>query len=231
MIKAVFFDLYFTMVNYEPSQEETESGLLHNFGIDISAEALRRPLAMANENIWQAMIKKSLNQRTREETMALYARFHRDVLREAGIKAEENVIMGLLTGALQAKMKLVLFDDVLPALDALKSRGLLVGLISNIERNMSGALDELGLSPRLDVVVTSQDAGANKPQPEIFQFALRKAGVLPTEAIYIGDQYKVDIVGARGAGMRGILLDRNGLHEDIADCPRIRSLAEVKDYL
>jgi putative hydrolase of the HAD superfamily len=177
------------------------------------------------------MIKKSLNQRTKEETMALYARFHRDVLREAGIKAEENVIMGLLTGALQAKMKLVLFDDVLPALDALKSRGLLVGLISNIERNMSGTLDELGLSPRLDVVVTSQDSGANKPKPEIFHFALRKAGVLPAEAIYIGDQYKVDVVGARGAGMKGLLIDRAGLHKDITDCPRIRSLAEVIEYL
>jgi HAD superfamily hydrolase (TIGR01549 family) len=172
-----------------------------------------------------------MNQRSKEEMMALYAQFHRDILREAGLKAGENVITGLLSGMLQAKMKLVLFDDVIPALDDLKARGLTLGLISNVERNMTGALDELGLSPRLDVVVTSQDAGANKPQPEIFRFALRKAGLGPAEAMYIGDQYQVDIVGARGAGMQGILIDRAGHHEKITDCPRIRSLNEVAGYL
>jgi putative hydrolase of the HAD superfamily len=231
MIKAVFFDLYFTLVRYEPSQEEVEAGLLHNFGIDVSPEALRRPLAIANESIWQALIKHPMNQRSKEEMTALYARYHRDVLREAGLKAGENVIMGLLTGMLQAKMKLVLFDDVMPTLDDLKGRGLKVGLISNIERNMSAALDELGLSPRLDVVVTSQDAGANKPQPEIFRFALRQARLQPDEAIYVGDQYQVDVIGAKGAGMKGILLDRTGYHENIADCPRIKSLAEITVHL
>ena len=231
MIKAVFFDLYFTLVCYEPSQEEIEAGLLHTFGIEISPEALRRPLTAANEIIYRAMIKRPLNQRSKEETMALYARYHRDILREAGLEAGENVITGLLNGMLQAKMKLVLFNDVLPALDDLKGRGLKLGLISNIERNMAGALDELDLSPRLEVVVTSQDAGANKPQPEIFRFALQKADVRPAEAIYIGDQYQVDVLGARGAGMKGILLDRHGLHQEINDCPRIQSLSEVIEYL
>jgi putative hydrolase of the HAD superfamily len=231
MIKAVFFDLYFTLVGYEPSQEEIEAALLHNFGIDVSPEALRRPLAVANESIFQAMIHRPMNQRSKEEMMTLYAQFHRNILQEAGLKASENVIMGLLAGMLQAKMKLVLFNDVLPALDDLKGRGLTLGLISNVERNMTGALDELGLSTRLDVVVTSQDAGANKPQPEIFRFALRKAGLQPAEAIYIGDQYQVDVVGARSAGMKAILLDRAGFHEDITDCPRIRSLTEVTEYL
>jgi len=231
MIKAVFFDLYFTLVRYEPSQEEVEAGLLHNLGIEVSPEALRRPLAMANETIYQALIHHPLNQRSKEETMALYAQYHRDILKEAGIQAGENVIMGLLNGMLQAKMGLVLFDDVIPALDELKKRGLITGLISNIERNMSGALDELQLSPRLDVVVTSLDAGANKPRPEIFLEALRRAKVAPAQALYIGDQYQVDVIGARGAGMKGILLDRNGQHENITDCPKIKSLMEVTGHL
>lgn len=231
MIKAVFFDLYFTLVRYEPSQEQIEAGLLHSFGIDVSPEALRRPLTTANETIYQALIRRPLNQRTKEETLALYAQYHRNILKEAGIEAGENVIMGLLTGMLQAKMKLVLFDDAIPALDDLKKRGLIVGMISNIERNMSGALDELGLSPKLDVVVTSLDAGANKPQPGIFRFAMRKANVTPAQSIYVGDQYQVDIVGAKGAGMKGILLDRDGRHEEITDCPKIKSLAEVTGHL
>jgi putative hydrolase of the HAD superfamily len=233
MIKAVFFDLYFTLVCYDPPQEEIESGLLHKFGITASAEKLRLPLAKANDFIYGEIARKPLTRRSKEEVMALYARFHRNILQDAGIKAGENVIMGLLNGALQAqaKMKLALYDDVMPAIDELKKRKLIVGLISNIERSMSGALYELGLSSKLDVVVTSQDAGANKPQPEIFRFALQKAGIKPAEAIYIGDQYQIDVLGARGAGMKGILIDRAGHHEEITDCPRIKSLSEVTEYL
>jgi putative hydrolase of the HAD superfamily len=231
MIKAVFFDLYFTLVGYKPSQEEVEAGLLRKLGFDVKPEALRRPFSVANEIIYEELIPRPASRRSKEEMTVLYAQFHRNILKEAGIAVGEDVINALLTGMLEVKMNLVLFDDVLPALDTLKKRGLTVGLISNIERNMSGVLDELGLSPRLDVVVTSVEAGANKPRPEIFRYALRQAGVRPPEAIYVGDQYRVDVLGARGAGLRGILLDRYGHHEDISDCPRIKTLTEVGAYL
>jgi len=125
----------------------------------------------------------------------------------------------------------VLFDDVAPELDDLKKRGLTLGLISNIERDMTATLKELGLSSKLDIVVTSQDAGFAKPQPEIFQYALRQAGRQPSDAMYIGDQYQVDVLGARGAGMKSILLDRGDYYKDVTDCPRIRSLSELSDYL
>jgi putative hydrolase of the HAD superfamily len=231
MTKAVFFDLYFTLVKYQPSQEEIEAGMLHKLGIEASPEVLREPLARANETIYLALVKRPLRQRSKEETMALYAEYHRNILKGASIEAGENVIMSLLSGMLQAKMKLVLFEDALPAIDDLKKRGLVVGLISNIERDMSGALDELGLARRLDVVVTSLDAGANKPQPEIFLYAVRRASLTPGQSIYVGDQYQVDVVGARNAGMKGILLDRDGAHADITDCPRIKSLAEITGHL
>ena len=51
------------------------------------------------------------------------------------------------------------------------------------------------------------------------------------ESLFVGDQYEIDIAGARGAGMTGILLDRTGFYTTITDCPRITGLAEVFDYL
>jgi putative hydrolase of the HAD superfamily len=89
----------------------------------------------------------------------------------------------------------------------------------------------LGLSAKLDVVVTSQDAGATKPKPEIFRFALQKAGLEPDEAIYVGDQYEIDVLGAKSVGMKGILIDRPGSHADITDCLRIRNLTEMTKHL
>ncbi len=149
------------------------------------------------------------------------------MLKEAGVEASEPLVLGLLAKMRQFDMKLVLFDDVLPALTDLKDRGLILGLISNVDRDMTPLLNELGLTPLLQVVVTSQDVGSSKPQPEIFREALRQAGVQASEAIYVGDQYEIDIIGANNAGMNGVLLDRGGYFETTADCPRIRTLTQV----
>lgn len=231
MIKAVFFDLYQTLIHYQPSQEELEAAALKSLGIVVTAAALRRPMLTANEFIYQRIAEKPLSRRTREETMALYAEYQRIVLKEAGIAADEKIVLRLLGMMQQAKMDLIIFDDVLAALDDLKKRGFKTGLISNIDQNMSEALDKLGLSARLDIIVTSQDAGFTKPKPEIFRYALDKAGVKPEAAVYIGDQYQVDIIGAQGAGMRGILIDRDDYYPDKPDCPKIKSLQDLGNYL
>jgi putative hydrolase of the HAD superfamily len=131
----------------------------------------------------------------------------------------------------QFKTRLVLFDDVVPTLSDLKGRGLILGLISNVERDLTATMTELGLPSWLDIVVTSLDAGFSKPQPEIFEEAMTRTGVQPSQAVYVGDQYQVDCVGAEGAGMKGILLDRGGYSQESTSCPRIRSLAELTAYL
>jgi putative hydrolase of the HAD superfamily len=231
MIKAVFFDLYHTLVRYEPPQEELEAQVLKDFGIDVSPEVFRRPLVTADEFIYQEIAHRPLSQRSPEEKMALYAQYQGIVLKEAGIEASQKLVLGVLGKMQQFKMNLVLFDDVAPALSDLKSRGLTLGLISNVEKDMTATLNELGLPSWLDIVVTSQDSGFNKPQPEIFQEALRQARVQPSEALYVGDQYQVDVIGANRAGMKGVLLDRGGYYEEITDCPRIRSLTELAGCL
>ena len=186
---------------------------------------------MANAFIYQEIARCPLSKRSREETNALYTQFQRIVLKEAGIEPDERLILGMLGKMQQFKTKLVLFDDVISTLKDLKSRGLVLGLISNVERDLTVTINELGLLSWLDIVVTSLDAGFSKPQPEIFEEAMRRAGVQPSQAMYVGDQYQVDCVGAGRAGMQGILLDRGGYFQETANCPRIRSLAELPVYL
>jgi putative hydrolase of the HAD superfamily len=231
MIKAVFFDLFNTLVRYEPPREEIEAGVLRELGIYVSPEALQRPMLIADEFIYNEIALRPLSSRSREEIAALYSQYQERLLKDAGLKYDKKLIPVLLGKMQQARMDLALFDDVKPSLDTLKNRGLVLGLISNIERDMSRTLDKLGLCSWLATVVTSQDAGSNKPKPEIFRYALHRAGVIPAEAIYVGDQYQVDVLGARGAGMKGILLDRTGHHTEITDCPRIQSLTGVAEYL
>ena len=231
MIKAVFFDLYNTLVTYDPPREVIEAKILKDFGIEVSPESLLRPITTADDFIYKEHARLPISKRSKEETTALYMQYHGIVLKEVGLEAPKELIIGILGKWMSLDVKMVLFDDAIPVLTSLKERGLILGLISNVDRDIAPLYQGLGLSDWLQVMVTSQEVGFNKPHPEIFKAALKQAGVKPSEAIYVGDQHQIDVVGANGAGMRGILLDRGGFFEDIADCPRIRSLTQVATYL
>jgi putative hydrolase of the HAD superfamily len=231
MIRAVFFDLYNTLVGFDPPREEIQASVLKDFGIEVSPESLLRPIMTADDFIYQEHARSSISKRSKEETMALYAQYHGIILREAGLDTSQELIAGILKKWMDFNYKMVLFDDVVPTLTRLKELGLILGLITNVDCDITRLYQELGLSAWFQVVVTSQEVGFNKPRPEIFQEALKQAGVKPLEAIHVGDQHQIDVVGANGAGMRGILLDRNGFFEDITNCPRIRSLNQVTEYL
>ncbi len=231
MIKAVFFDLYHTLIRYEPPREESEARALKDFGIEVKPEVLRRPLVIADEFIYQEIARTPLRQRSETERRALFAEHQAILLKEAGIETSEQLVRDLLDKMQQIKTKMVLFDDVIPALTELKSKGLILGLISNVDRDITALLNELKLPSLLQVVVTSQEVGFNKPQPEIFRAALTRAGVQASEAMYVGDQYQIDIVGAKQAGIKGILLDRGDYFTEVSDCPRVRSLTQVAQHL
>ncbi len=231
MIKAVFFDLFYTLVRYDPPREELQAKALKDFGIDIPSEALSGPFFIADEFIYQEIARKPLSQRSEEDKISLYVQYMRILLQEARIDASEHLILSILKKMKQYDMNLALYDDVMPALSNLKASGLILGLISNIDRNMTSLLNELGLSSLLQVVVTSNQLGFYKPQPEIFQEALRKGKVEASEAIYVGDQYQIDVVGANKVGMKGILLDRSGHFKQAINCPRIKSLTQVTECL
>ena len=205
--------------------------MLKEFGVGVSPEAIRRALIIADEFIYQEFARQPLSKRTAEEKTAVYLQYQRVLLKEAGVVASERLIGETLNKMRQLKLNHVLFDDVVPALTLLKERGLILGLISNVDHDITPLCDKLGLSALLGIVVTSQDTGFSKPHPEIFREALRRARIDASEAVYIGDQYQIDVIGARDAGMKGILLDRGDDFRQVTDCPRIRGLADIAKHL
>jgi len=108
-----------------------------------------------------------------------------------------------------------LYEDALPALDAIRGHGLKVGLVSNGQRDLAEFVDHHGL--RVDALVGSRAHGRIKPHPSIFVAALRTLDVEPGQAAMVGDSYEDDIAGARALGLRAILLDRDHLHPDEPD--------------
>ena len=108
----------------------------------------------------------------------------------------------------------------------LRSDGLGIGCISNSNGSVARALEQAGLAAHLDFILDSGIVGIEKPDPRIFRLALDAAGLGPEEAVYVGDLYSIDVVGARRAGLRAILLDPLGLWPQ-SDCLKCRDLAEA----
>lgn len=131
---------------------------------------------------------------------------------------------------LEKTVPLELYPDVIPTLSRLSSEGYALGLISNAPPDTIFAIRSLGLPRYLSVVVVSGQVGVSKPNPEIFRVALRQARVRAEKAVHVGDLYEADVVGATNAGMRGVLLDREGTQGN-RDCARIRRLDEIYDFL
>ena len=115
---------------------------------------------------------------------------------------------------------------VVPVLETLRARGLRLVVVSNANGTLLAHMDRLDLTRRFDCVLDSADEGVEKPDPRFFEIALARTGARKDTTIHVGDLYHVDVVGARNAGLRGILLDEANLRPD-ADCPRMRTLDEL----
>lgn len=232
MIKAVFFDLYNTLVHFDPPREQSALALYRELGIQVDPGRVKLGQYKADEYYIRENTRSRVEQRPQQEAMAVYARYQAIVIETAGGKVpSQDVMLKLLMRWRQVKMKTVLYDDVLATMDALKARKLTLGLISNVDHDPTRMFSELGLASRLDVIMTPQEAGADKPQPAIFLAALAKAGIKPAEGMHVGDQYDIDAKGALDAGMKALLLDRDNLFPEVTGCPRIQRLAQVADYL
>jgi len=92
------------------------------------------------------------------------------------------------------------------SLSRLRAAGLRLGIVSNSDGRVEQALAASGLRAYFDVVIDSSLVGVEKPDPAIFRAALDALGIGPEEALYVGDLYEVDVVGARAAGIEAVLL-------------------------
>jgi putative hydrolase of the HAD superfamily len=231
MIKAICFDFFNTLAGYNPSREQIYVDVCAANGIDLDPKILARRIYIA-DTYWRDENRKSpVDKRSKLQQFIFFMKYISRVLQEAGVKANIILTVKLLLRMKQIKWEFTAFDDTIPTLKSLKKEGYKLGLISNVDKNMEEVYQSLGFMDYLDFNVTSDEAGCEKPDPRIFQTALAKAHVTPEETMFIGDQYDMDIVGAKNAGIQAILIDRNNWFDDINDCPRINSLFEITKYL
>lgn len=132
----------------------------------------------------------------------------------------------------EADHRLHLWDEPIPgaveALTRLREGALRVGVVSNADGRVAGALERAGLAELVEVIVDSTVVGVAKPDPEIFSYALAPLGLAPEETWYLGDTVVYDAAGADAAGLTSWVIDHRGLHT-VAHPRRVSSLAEFTD--
>lgn len=112
------------------------------------------------------------------------------------------------------------------ALAALRARGVRLGVVSNANGRMPEKLVRLGLAGYFDTIVDSGLEGVEKPDRRLFEVALGRMGVEAVRCAFVGDLYHIDVVGALGAGLFPVLVDKAWLRGDL-DVMRIRKLTEI----
>jgi HAD superfamily hydrolase (TIGR01549 family) len=231
MIKAVFFDFYNTLASYYPPREDIYISMCRELGIEVEAKALFTSLAAADIFYRNENSRSPIDSKTTDEKINFYVEYITRIIDGAGAEISRDAALQILAKIREYKWEFKVYDDTLPILETLKKRSLILGLISNVTQDMESTYTDLGLQPYLNFKVTSAEVGHDKPRPEIFLAALKKAAVKPEEALFIGDQYQIDIVGAHGVGIKALLIDRNNYFPDITDCPRLHSLTEITKYV
>ena len=117
-------------------------------------------------------------------------------------------------------------DDVVPALGRFKELGLKLVVLSNANGTVRKKLDRLGMSSWFTHIVDSGEEQVEKPDPRFFAIGLERAGAQRATTLHVGDLFNVDIVGARAAGIRAVLIDRGGLQQD-RECESFADLGEL----
>jgi putative hydrolase of the HAD superfamily len=123
-----------------------------------------------------------------------------------------------------------LYPEVTEALSALKQRGVILAVISNFDSRLVHILEGLSVAQYFEDIFVSSRVGHAKPSREIFDAVLNCYRLSAESALHVGDSAANDVRGAVNAGLKGILLDRDGDDESQL-APRISNLKELLPFL
>lgn len=198
MLEAVLFDWGETLVHWEWSSELLEAG--HAAGLQAIG---REPTPVFTER-FVAEYLPGLDAPGSLESPDYSGAMAR-LLGEFGIPADDEELQRFLAAEHAVWLPAHQLASTTHALlEALRDRGLKLGIVSNAfdpPALLHGDLVDLGIAERVDVAVFSSEVGLRKPHPAIFERALEALGVGPERTLFVGDSLTVDIAGAAALGM------------------------------
>lgn len=225
MIRFAYFDAAGTLIKPHPSVGTVYARAGAPFGLSASAAELET----AFRSVWPVYTQPALGGpmsavADEASTRAWWRGLLHAVLSEVGFSGDRDRVFEACYRAFSSTEAWQIFDDVRPTLEGLRELGIPLGVLSNWDPRLAALLGELELAPYFQTLVVSAVEGVEKPDRRIFQIAQQRAGIAPSEILYVGDHDHLDVAPARALGFQAFLIDRPGT----SGSPHaIRSLKEL----
>lgn len=226
---VVLFDAGETLLRPEPSFPELIVRLLEARGLSVSHDHTWINSALGS--VFRAMDDLVVNREqfstSAERSRAFWTEIYSRLLAELGVDDPDTEHATYLYEEFSNPEHYALFPDALPALRELAAHGYTLGIVSNFEAWLNTLLERLGIMTLMSVVVVSGVEGIEKPDPKIFRLALDRIDATPEQAVYVGDNPRIDVEAALSLGMGAVLVDRRGIHDGFRASPVVRSLEQI----
>ncbi|MEP7360915.1 MAG: HAD-IA family hydrolase [Chloroflexota bacterium] len=232
--EVLFLDVGDTLIRAHPSWAGLYRQGLLEAGVDISEKDLERALLQETQagGWW---LDETPFEPSEAKSFAMVMAFDAAVLTRLGHANLGEETFRRIEDAFARRSAWYVFPDVTPALDAMRSAGIRLCVISNFVWGAPELIHDLELASHFEKLVISARVGFQKPNSGIFQHALEQMAVTPDKAMHVGDSYRADVLGARRVGIRAALIARGSsdptrLHDDLSD-PDLLVLSDLNDLL
>lgn len=226
----IFFDLDHTLWDFDANARETLQQMhndlkltsrgVHDFDLFHTAYLAH------NEKLWERYRKGYIKQDELRMKRMMLTLLDFKISDAALTKEMSDMFLQLLP------TRTLLFPDTIETLDYLKNKGYGLHLITNgFEKTQHSKLQTCGLHQYFTHVITSEGSNSIKPEKEIFEFAMDKAGTTAKESIMIGDSPEIDILGAQSVGMDSVHVNYNHKAQSITPTYTIYHLKELQSIL
>lgn len=219
MIKAVIFDLDNTLYDYDA---------INGKAIEFAGKWLCSKENIAYEEFLNAfdesrkLTKKCMRDCAAQHNRMIYFQKTSEYLGLNPIKYSLE-LYDKYWGYMLDNMQLA--NGVEKLLIHLKQSGIKIAICTDLTTHIQHRkLRKLGIADYVDVFVSSEEADAEKPDTKIFYMTIDKLGILPSEALYVGDSYEKDIIGAERVGMHSVWLNS---HKRCEIGKRVKELVEI----
>ncbi len=231
-VRGLFFDVGDTLVRPTEAMPTVLTREAAGVGVKIEADALATVAALTRARLAERAATRRPFSFPPGESRRFWTGIYLDVLHQHASAAQATEIAERVYAHFSMPAAYAVYPDVMPALRRLRSHGFRLGIISNWESWIGSLLTHHELDTWFEWVVASGDVEVEKPDRRIFEIALQRSGLSRPDVLYVGDSPAIDIAGARRAGWRAILVEReDGDRPGPDGVTTIRSLAEIAPLL
>lgn len=224
-IQHIFFDLDHTLWDFDKNSAMAFEQMFEKHRLDLDLELFLETYRPVNFDYWK---RYQENRVTKNDLR--YGRL-KDTFDSLSYETSVETINSLASDYIEMlPLNNHLLEGAIEVLDELKANYSLHIITNGFEEVQHKKLKTAGISTYFESITTSEEAGVKKPNPGIFELAMRKALAKPESSLMVGDNFEADVMGAKNLGIQSVFFDYYS-RDEITEVPTVKKLNELLNYL